>query len=56
MMTARVVALASEEASDARVARTPAERIALVAELSRRMWELTKRPVPSYTRRTMPCA
>ena len=53
-MTARVVPLASDEASDARVAGTPAERLALVAELSRRMWAITKRPMPTYTRKTMP--
>jgi len=54
MMTARVVPLYSEEAGDARVGGTVAERLALVGELSRRMWALTKRPWPSYTRRTMP--
>jgi hypothetical protein len=53
-MTARVVPLASEEAGDARVGGTAAERLALVGELSRRMWALTKRPIPSYTRKTMP--
>jgi hypothetical protein len=53
-MTARVVPLTSDEAGDARVGGTAAERLALVAELSRRMWVLTKRPIPSYTRKTMP--
>ena len=53
-MTARVVPLGSDEAGDARVGGTAAERLALVAELSRRMWALTKRPIPSYTRKTMP--
>jgi hypothetical protein len=53
-MTARVVPLRSDDASDARVAGTAAERLALLAELSRRMWSLTQRPVPSYTRATMP--
>jgi hypothetical protein len=53
-MTARIVPLRSDEASDARVAGTAAERLALLAELSRRMWSLTQRPVPSYTRATMP--
>ena len=53
-MTARVVPLQSDEAGDARVGGTPEERIALVSELSRRMWDLTKRPMPSYTRQTMP--
>jgi hypothetical protein len=54
MMTARVVPLYSEEAGDARVGGTVAERLALVGELSRRMWALTKRPWPSYTRQSMP--
>jgi hypothetical protein len=53
-MTARVVPLRSHEAGDARVAGTAAERLALLAELSRRMWALTQRPVPPYTRSTMP--
>ena len=53
-MTARVVPLASDEAGDGRVRGTVAERLALVAELSQRMWALTKRPMPSYTRKTMP--
>jgi hypothetical protein len=53
-MTARVVPLASDEAGDARVGGTVAERLALLAELSRQMWALTKRPIPSYTRKTMP--
>ena len=53
-MTARIVPLRSDDASDARVAGTAAERLALLAELSRRMWSLTQRPVPSYTRATMP--
>lgn len=30
------------------------QRVALVWELSRRMWELTGRPVPRYDRATMP--
>jgi hypothetical protein len=53
-MTVRVVPLQSDEAGDARVGGSRAERIALVAELSRRMWALTRRPLPSYTRQTMP--
>jgi hypothetical protein len=53
-MTARLVPLRSAEAGDGLIGGTITERLALVAELSRRMWELTKRPVPSYTRPTMP--
>lgn len=33
---------------------TPEQRIEMVWELSARMWELTGRPVPSYTRAEMP--
>lgn len=53
-MTARIVPLRSDEAGDARVGGTVAERLALVGELSRRMWLLTKQPLPTYTRQTMP--
>jgi hypothetical protein len=53
-MTVRIVPLRSDEAGDARVGGTVAERVALVGELSRRMWALTGQPLPSYTRATMP--
>lgn len=53
-MTVRIVPLRSSEAGDARVGGTADERLQLVAELSRRAWELTGRPLPSYTRATMP--
>ena len=53
-MTVRIVALGSNEAGDARVGGTVDERLALVAELSRRAWELTGRPMPAYTRATIP--
>jgi hypothetical protein len=53
-MTARVVPLESDEAGDGRIAGTADERLAVLAELSRRMWELTKRPFPMYSRKTMP--
>ena len=53
-MTARIVPLHSREAGDARVGGTVAERIALVAELSEMLWARTGRPLPSYTRATMP--
>lgn len=33
---------------------TPEERLELVAELSARMWELTGRPLPDYSRSEMP--
>jgi len=53
-MTARVVPLRSDEAGDSRVGGTAAERLVLVGELSRRAWALSKRPLPTYTRQTMP--
>ncbi|MEX2182216.1 MAG: hypothetical protein WD771_09260 [Gemmatimonadaceae bacterium] len=53
-MTARIVPLASDEASDARVGGTADERLALVRELTQRMWALTRRPIPAYSRSTMP--
>jgi hypothetical protein len=53
-MTVRVVPLRSNEAGDARVGGTADERLALVTELSRRAWQLTGKPFPSYTRATMP--
>jgi len=53
-MTARVVPLASKEAGDPRMGGTAAERVAAVAELTRTAWTLSKRPLPTYTRATMP--
>ena len=53
-MTARIVPLNSDEAGDARVGGTATERLALLRELSLRMWALTGQPVPEYTRQTMP--
>ena len=53
-MTARVVPLGSAEAGDARVAGTTDERLALVHELTARMWSLTGKPLPTYERHEMP--
>lgn len=53
-MTARVVSLSSDEAGDARMGGTPSERVAAVAELTAEAWRLAGRPLPSYTRATMP--
>jgi hypothetical protein len=53
-MTVRVVPLNSDEAGDARVPGTVSERLTILAELSRRMWELTKRPLPTYSRENIP--
>jgi hypothetical protein len=53
-MTVRIVSLHSPEAGDSRVGGTMAERVALVTSLSEKLWELTRRPLPVYTRGTMP--
>ncbi|HXV85874.1 MAG TPA: hypothetical protein VD793_04200, partial [Gemmatimonadales bacterium] len=53
-MTARVVPLRSREASNAAVDGTVSERLGLVAALSKASWKLTARPLPVYTRATMP--
>ena len=53
-MTVRVVPLASDEAGDNRVGGTAAERVALVGKLSEEVWARTHRPLPAYTRATMP--
>lgn len=53
-MTARVVPLSSAEAADPRTGGTLEERLAAVAELSAEAWRLAGRPLPSYTRATMP--
>ena len=55
-MTARAVSLHSPEASDARVGGTIAERIAVVSALSAELWTRTGRPLPRYTRATLPIA
>ena len=53
-MTIRIVPLGSDEASDGRVGGTVSERLALVRELTQRMWALTRRPLPAYSRSTIP--
>jgi hypothetical protein len=53
-MTARVVPLSSREAGDARTGGTLVERLAAVAALTAEAWRLSGRPLPRYTRATMP--
>jgi hypothetical protein len=53
-MTARAVPLASAEAGDARMGGTVDERVAAVAQLTAEAWRLSARPLPTYTRATMP--
>jgi len=53
-ITARVVPLSSPEAGDPRMGGTVAERVDAVARLSAEAWRLSGRPLPTYTRATMP--
>ena len=53
-MTVRVVRLHSREAGEALVGGTAADRLALFARLSERLWALTHQPLPAYSRSTMP--
>jgi hypothetical protein len=53
-MTVRVVPLRSAEGGDSRVAGTAADRLAIVGRLSEDAWQRTGRPLPTYTRATMP--
>ncbi len=53
-MTVRIVPLRSAEAGESRVAGTIDERVALVGILSEELWTRTQRPLPTYTRATMP--
>lgn len=52
-MTVRKFRL-GEEPEDALMAGTVAERLQLVAQLSETGWALTGRPLPTYTRATIP--
>ena len=50
----RIFPLGKEPGDDLSATTTVAERLAMVAVLSERLWRLTGRPVPEYTRSTMP--
>lgn len=50
----RVYRLGEEPGDDLSMITTPVERLAMVEELSVRMWELTGQPMPSYSRATIP--
>lgn len=52
--TVRVFRLGQEPADDLSSLTTAEQRLAMVALLTHRMWELTGRPVPSYQRASMP--
>lgn len=53
-MTVRVVPLRSAEAADSVVVGTAEHRIAVVLRLSETLWASTRRPLPAYTRKTIP--
>jgi hypothetical protein len=53
-MTARIVPLGSREAGAPPCPPSVPERLALVARLSREAWALARRPLPAYSRATMP--
>lgn len=50
----RVYRPGEEPRDDLTALTTPEQRIEMVAELSRRMWELSGRPFPSYDLAHMP--
>jgi hypothetical protein len=50
----RVYRLGTEPGDDLTNITTAEQRLEMVATLTRRMWELTGRPVPSYRRTEMP--
>ena len=51
---AHIYPLANQPGDDLSKTTTPERRLEMVWELTARMWELTARPRPSYTRATMP--
>jgi hypothetical protein len=53
-MTARVVPLTSAEAGDPRMGGTLEQRLDAVAALTAEAWRVSGRPLPQYTRATMP--
>jgi hypothetical protein len=50
----RVFKLGEEPGDDLSATTTAEERLLMVHELSRRMWELTGRPIPRYARNELP--
>ena len=50
----RVYRLGSEPSDDLSATTTPEQRFEMVATLSKRLWELTGQPVPSYPRSQIP--
>jgi len=50
----RIYRLGDEPGDDLSAATTPDQRLEMVAVLSKRMWELSGRPIPRYQRNQMP--
>lgn len=50
----RIYRLGDEPSDDLRATTTMEQRVAMVWELSRRMWAFTGQPLPTYTRATTP--
>jgi hypothetical protein len=53
---ARILRLEDDADDDLSASTTVQERVAMVAILSRRMWEISGRPWPSYARSEIPIA
>jgi hypothetical protein len=53
-MTIRRFPLGAEPSEDLSEFTTPEERLVILAELSSRMWELTGRTIPLYSRSQLP--
>jgi len=53
--TARIYRLGEEPPDDLGATMSAEQRFDLVAELSRRVWELSGTPVPDYPRSRIPC-
>ncbi|MEO7361978.1 MAG: hypothetical protein ABI120_16725 [Gemmatimonadaceae bacterium] len=54
LLRARVFKLGTEPTDDLSAETSAAERLLQVDVLSRRMWELTRKEVPTYSRTEMP--
>jgi hypothetical protein len=50
----RIYRLGEEPGDDLSESTTPEERLEILAALSKRMWELSGRPLPTYDRAHMP--
>jgi hypothetical protein len=53
-LTVRIVPLGAERSHDVAAGTTVAQRLALLAELSREGWALSGKPVPQYARSKIP--